>query len=645
MGTKPLLLIPAGIDLNQIVRGLNYEKLDECVKFITQTPLNSLLNSRVLDPSVSKIFTLSQYCLQYLLFCTQFLDKTVSSLRDELYAQQTRSLELKDELMKRNDAVESILRKVKKRVELFPCKECSKKFETQELLDGHVDRRHKDNHHQEKPDDNHLINTLKLEIEIRDLKQKLNASEKALMDTKLKECDRCLEHSKLVFKDIGIQHHFEINSKDIGIQSNSEEKELDDIERSKSVDEIRLINESLRNKMDESFRQFQAYKEIEEKRHHQEVNDIKKMLVSAVNDFKRHVEARPKSPSIAPRKTVAIQASEDINEANVSQNSFAYRREEENLWKTRYCELQKMYEDIKVQVPKSMKNQDRAYSEKIQNLEESVRKLQAELKESNSRRLETIPKRPPKPKPRALQLIPSKVVQNKELIPNVRIKKPKKVYSTSSEDEDKEFIIQKPVQRVHEFSPKVLEKPQVSLNKLQSLSSPENASCRKTFSGQKWLPNNHQKKSEEITKLPTSSLNQTKRTDAEHKFSKRLSEFKIDTNQSTLSSKKMEEVQSEMASRRDEQKKSHPRFFITRKKIKTKVEELFKSYQNSKQAKANQPLIPENIEKIVAKNINILDDEKHKKRVLFNIQEQSSFSVKSNEDSDFDVSSLESDRK
>ena len=195
------MFITAAIDTHCIVKESNFEKLDECIPFLINSSLSNLLNTRILDPAIGKIFTLSQLSLQYLLFCTRFLDKSVSTLRESLYSCQNEVLDLQEKLKERNTELHQAKKKAKKLesnpLEIFPCTKCTKNFESQLFLDSHMLRKHRESKDQD------LINTIKLELEVKQLKEKLNLTEKELMDSKNVTCEKCLENEKRIFKNIG----------------------------------------------------------------------------------------------------------------------------------------------------------------------------------------------------------------------------------------------------------------------------------------------------------------------------------------------------------------------------------------------------------------------------------------------------------
>lgn len=51
---------------------------------IIEAPMHTVLNTSVLDPSVSSVFRLSQLGLQFLSFCLQFMDHTLFDLKSTM---------------------------------------------------------------------------------------------------------------------------------------------------------------------------------------------------------------------------------------------------------------------------------------------------------------------------------------------------------------------------------------------------------------------------------------------------------------------------------------------------------------------------------------------------------------------------------
>lgn len=76
------------VDVDRIYRERDFASLEYSLQYILDGPLGSLLESRALDAAVSKLFRVSQLAIQYLLFCKQFLDRSVTVMRATIKEQQ-----------------------------------------------------------------------------------------------------------------------------------------------------------------------------------------------------------------------------------------------------------------------------------------------------------------------------------------------------------------------------------------------------------------------------------------------------------------------------------------------------------------------------------------------------------------------------
>ncbi|XP_070500857.1 cilium assembly protein DZIP1L [Chironomus tepperi] len=601
----------AAIDTHRVIKESNFEKLDECIPFLINSSLSNLLNTRILDPAIGKIFTLSQLSIQYLLFCTRFLDKSVSTLRENLYSCQKETLDLQEKLKERNTELHQAKKKAKKLesnpLEIYPCTKCTKNFESQLFLDSHMLRKHRESKDQD------LINTIKLELELKQVKEKLNLTEKELMDSKNVTCEKCLENERRIFKNIGIQ-------------SNFEEKEKDDLEKENTSEKFRDYSENIREMMAEQMKQFQEYKEYDERRHKEEISELKDMLDKAMETLKQNEIKRAEQPLPAPRSTVPLQQSfapPKPKEVKV----VPPQSDNENLWKTRFKELEKMYEHNQLQMAQSMKDMEKTYAEKLNKLEDSMKQLKDESAKINQV--------PITPVPRTVQ---------KEVVPRVLIRKPKETSSSSDEDVSEDPKPIKQVRPVLDTLPKNIPQQPLHLSTYSDQKFSIREKKKKTFSAQKWF--NRDKSQQKPKEVPVKD-----RVKAEQLLNDRLKEFNIDEHTEQLNENKVDLIEVELANRREIQKKTYPHFFINRKKIKQKVEELFKSHVQDTEKEESisvkkDPVILKDEDPVKLKDENPVD-EKPKKKVLFNLDEdyKSNVHIKSNEDSDFDLTSLEDDFK
>lgn len=66
----------------------DFDMLLKIIPKIIEAPMQSVLASSVIDPSVSAVFRLSQLSLQYLSFCLQFMDHTLFDLKTAMHQLQ-----------------------------------------------------------------------------------------------------------------------------------------------------------------------------------------------------------------------------------------------------------------------------------------------------------------------------------------------------------------------------------------------------------------------------------------------------------------------------------------------------------------------------------------------------------------------------
>lgn len=69
------------VDVNKVIESQDYDFLQKLIPKIIEAPMQSILNSSILDPAVASLFRLAQLSLQYLSFCQQFMDFALFDLR------------------------------------------------------------------------------------------------------------------------------------------------------------------------------------------------------------------------------------------------------------------------------------------------------------------------------------------------------------------------------------------------------------------------------------------------------------------------------------------------------------------------------------------------------------------------------------
>lgn len=153
---------------------------------------------------------MAQFSIQYLLFCKRFLDETVVEIRNTAQDVQKENSRLEKIRRKKNEEIVSLHRKLQRAESahaqqlVFPCSKCTKNFISLELLNAHMARKHAEmgtnvaTSGEPKPagrklseTDSNLINTIKLELEVKQLKERLNATEKDLMDQRSRDREHC----------------------------------------------------------------------------------------------------------------------------------------------------------------------------------------------------------------------------------------------------------------------------------------------------------------------------------------------------------------------------------------------------------------------------------------------------------------------
>lgn len=553
MSTTKRIFFSASVDTSRIIRESDFEKLDQCIPFLIRSSIGNLLNVRILDPAIARIYIISQLCLQYLLFCTKFLDKSVYSLRENIFSYQKKTQKLEELIEKRDEEIAQLQKKLKRQDALnqpiFPCTKCTKNFLSSVLLDNHILRKHPPAPVQESKDkDSNLINTIKLELEIKQLKEKLNITEKELMETagKSMECERCLKNAERKFHSIGIQ-------------SNFEEKEKDDIEKDAVME---LLNKQMQH--------FEEWKHGEETRYHSEISELRTKLDSTIEILQqsaRRKEVDPPSP--APRH---IAISEKCIGISKSIESLIEPRTDELTWKTRYEELEKMYAENQQRMSSTVKSMEKMYNEKMTKIEESVKHLEEEKTKTsdefkeNEGKLKLSAERPKVPiTPKVLTLKSTPMYAQESSSEN----------SDESADEDKIESI--PFEKKVEV-PKQLEKPKTVME---------------TFSAQKFaIRHKKQKPKMKPQTMDDQAVHQiSTRERAEEIFNERLHMLGIAQHQERMTKKEFNRVNSDLADVRDVNMKKNKSFFITRKKLQSKVEKIFHQKQKPKD---NHEMKPKN---------------------------------------------------
>ncbi|XP_039433792.1 cilium assembly protein DZIP1L [Culex pipiens pallens] len=551
----------ASIDPYSIVSERDYEKLDEFIPHISEVPIGSVLNNRILDPAIGKYFVLAQFSVQYLLFCKQFLDETVMEIRNTAQDVQKENARLEKICRKKNDELMTLHRRLQRAENVqiqqhavYPCSKCTKNFISSELLHSHMVRKHGVSHEPEpsvtagrklSETDSNLINTIKLELEVKQLKERLNVAEKDLMDQRSRDhrCHSCEkdrpkereqpEQSKQVpieVKSIAIQSNLEdfkdVNEKEVQTSIRSKTPEtpprLSPIQRlTPSPVPLDYISKSdLEAIVREQKEQFEAWKTLEREKFNGEIEQVRRNLTAAIHEL----EKRP---------------------APIPEQRHVHDEEDDRIWKQRYHELERMYENSQRQVRETVQNVEAVYEDKFKQLERRMERKEAAVE---TRREESKVLLPP---PEQEQQVESEIDEAIEEHGSAS----EEPAQTESDDEIRaleaakaRFLAKIAVEPPPEVSHEVPQKPE-----------------RKLISPKKQIMNT---------------------------FKTRLKSLGIDPKAKSLPKDDLNTVAEAMAERRDVNRKKNRGFFITRNQLLAKVDQIAKGKigESSKQLSKSEDL-------------------------------------------------------
>ncbi|XP_032663386.1 zinc finger protein Dzip1 isoform X2 [Odontomachus brunneus] len=152
--------------------------------------------------------TLAQLSVEYLLYCKQYLDHSVIILKDELRLKIEQNVAMKKEITSLEETIRSMKEKLKEKSkfietrvgdstgEIYKCPHCPKTFVSALFVNAHVARRHSyisDMRMSTSPVHEHYrAETEKLHNEIKTLKERLNQTERVIMN----ESDKLLDNTE-----------------------------------------------------------------------------------------------------------------------------------------------------------------------------------------------------------------------------------------------------------------------------------------------------------------------------------------------------------------------------------------------------------------------------------------------------------------
>ncbi|XP_017085486.2 zinc finger protein DZIP1L [Drosophila eugracilis] len=183
-------------ETDRILREQNFELVDKALPHLSEAPLGTVLETHILDSGIAKYFVMSQYAIQYLICCRTYLDECVTDLKEAHSTAQQEIATLRKSLSESNNEVVQLHKKITQieaiREVVYPCHLCPKNFISNEALNVHIGRKHRAGtppsitsatvKDKDKDTDVHLINTIKMELEIKQLKERLNAAERNIKE-------------------------------------------------------------------------------------------------------------------------------------------------------------------------------------------------------------------------------------------------------------------------------------------------------------------------------------------------------------------------------------------------------------------------------------------------------------------------------
>lgn len=549
------------MDTTRIVKDSDFEKLDECIPFLIKSSFGNLLSEvRILDPAVAKIYVISQLAVQYLLFCTKFLDKSIQSSRENIFNYQTKVVQTEETIRNQNNEIDRLKLKIQEleNRRQYSCPKCTRVFMNPAQFETHLLQDH-EQEQKEKEKDVNLITAIKLQIEVKKLKERLNVTEKELMS---KTCEKCLENSKRKFENVAVQ-------------SNFEEKEKDDTEK-----------EAIQEVLNAQLKQFEEWKRSEESHYREDIEALTAKCERSINEMKEKYEKYTKQPpKPVPRIRKAPQS-------------------DESLWKTRFDELEKMHRLELEKHVLTMKSMEKSYREKMREIENSNKETAGQSSPSIEPPKLNRQYKPPvelssPPTPPSTQV---RRLESPKILITVREE------SSSGSSDESEEIVQEAL------------KQSVKKTQLVEKLPPKK---RGTFSSQKYDVNEW-KTRENSRKTIEKENRRSAQKIADAIFAQRMKAMGVPMGRSSLSSKDFEKIQSNLVGQRDKVRKKHSNFFITRQKIQSKVDSIFHSKKSTLKVESSgskkpskskicsqvaQTSTPESIQQVqVRKNVASTDD-------------------------------------
>ncbi|KAH8336440.1 hypothetical protein KR059_010292 [Drosophila kikkawai] len=576
-------------ETERILREQNFELVDKALAHLSEAPLGTVLETHILDSGIAKYFVMSQYAIQYLLCCRTYLDECVTDLKEAHTTAQQEIATLRKSLGESHNEVVQLHKRITQieaiREVVYPCHLCPKNFISNEALNVHIGRKHRvasppslasgqgKDKEKDKDTDLHLINTIKMELEIKQLKERLNAAERNIKErgTGSKRASPRQEQ-----RSVGIQSNLaEAKEKDEGSG-----EQAHDSEASERKEQMTGLAERLKN--------FEEWQEQLKQSNEHFIKDINQRLEVLSRALEQSKQASASTPPLEDR--VATPCLEDL----------------ERILTEKVAEIGKVSAHKLEEVVYHM---EMGYREKLEALERELKQLSSQTKEQ-PHHVQAQPAASKIPKP----------VNRKEETNMDRIRKQVESEFLKKKKDDDTYSIeevprQKPIsQLVSQVQVHAVEKEQPSAgssgsnptytkppvetisSKLetreatdiseslsheegeqdeeQSLSEEEEATEVTTSESE--APRKEDKATpikppEKIIKTPQKPLT---RKDARKLVNRKLMPHGFDMKSKGISHISLKRVNSELAEHRNKLKMKYPHFYATRNRIRKFVEKL-----------------------------------------------------------------------
>ncbi|XP_068157420.1 cilium assembly protein DZIP1L [Drosophila tropicalis] len=578
-------------ETERILREQNFELVDKALTHLSEAPLGTVLETHILDSGIAKYFVMSQYAIQYLLCCRTYLDELVVDLREAHSLAQIDIANLRKSLTDSNHEVVQLHKKITQietiREIVYPCHLCTKNFISNESLNIHIGRKHRvgsppsqsqsggaKEKDKGRDNDMQLINTIKMELEIKQLKERVNAAERNIKERGSKRLGGTSTTAD--------SSSPRMDQRTVGIQSNLvEEKEKEDIKSEMTeLDSSSERKEQLHGLADK-LQHFEAWQMQLNQSNEQFVQDINKKLEylsHALEQNKQTVTTDTASPSTEERLvTPRIEDLERILTEKVTE-----------IGKVSANKLEEVVHHLEM-----------GYKDKLDALER-------ELKQINTRRLSNEPETKPEPVASVTNVskIPKPIGNRREnslehiknQVEQEFVEKKRDDDTFSIEELPKPSVTQVQV-HVNEAKQPIVENstPNQSNKEIEQASDStdisESLSHEEDDKAEEQSPSEEdsevltsdQESFEEVLKKPspiikaaikTSPPKPMTRKDMRKLVNRKLSSHGFDMKSKQISHTSMKKLNMELAENRNKLKLQYPNFYATRNRIRKFVEKL-----------------------------------------------------------------------